>query len=97
MVLGQVVTVLLVVAALAGAVTLAEVYRRRYRLARVFAVAAVAAVVTGWGVGQYPWILVDELTINDAAGSPASLTGLLAVPALAYLLWLTQTEGWSRT
>jgi cytochrome d ubiquinol oxidase subunit II len=97
MVLGQVVTVLLVVAALAGAVTLAEVYRRRYRLARVFAVAAVAAVVTGWGVGQYPWILVDELTINDAAGAPATLTGLLAVPALAYLLWLTQTEGWSRT
>ena len=95
---------LLVVAALAGAVTLAEVYR--LRLARVFAMAAVAVVVTGWGVGQYPWILVDELTINDAAGTPATLTGLLVVvalavvlvlPALAYLLWLTHTEGWSRT
>ena len=104
MVLGQAVTVLLVVAALAGAVTLAEVYR--LRLARVFAMAAVAVVVTGWGVGQYAWILVDELTINDAAGTPATLTGLLVVvalavvlvlPALAYLLWLTQTEGWSRT
>ena len=56
--------------------------------------------------GQYPWILVDELTINDAAGAPATLTGLLVVvalavvlvlPALAYLLWLTQTQGWSRT
>ena len=54
MVLGQAVTVLLVVAALAGAVTLTEIYRRRYRLARVYAVAAVTAVVTGWGVGQYP-------------------------------------------
>ena len=43
MVLGEAVTVLLVVAALAGAVTLAEVYRLRFRLARVFAVAAVAA------------------------------------------------------
>ena len=97
---------LLVVAALAGAVTLAEIYRRRYRVARVSAVAAVAAVVTGWGVGQYPWILVDQLTINDAAGAHATLTGLLVVvalavvlilPALAYLLWLTQTERWSRT
>ena len=97
---------LLVVAALTGAVTLAEVYRLRFRFARVFAMAAVAVVVTGWGVGQYPWILVDELTINDAAGTPATLTGLLVVvalavvlvlPALAYLLWLTQTEGWSRT
>jgi len=97
---------LLAVAAVAGAVTLAEIYRRRYRVARFSAVAAVAAVVTGWGVGQYPWILVDQLTINEAAGAPATLTGLLVVvalavvlilPALAYLLWLTQTERWSRT
>ena len=42
-----------------------------------------AAVVTGWGVGQYPWILVDELTINDAAGTPATPTGLLVLVALA--------------
>ena len=97
---------LLVVAALAGAVTLAEIYRRRYRVARVFAVAAVGAVVTGWGVGQSPWLLVDQLTIDDAAGASATLTGLLVVvalavvligPAFAYLLWLTQTERWSRT
>jgi cytochrome bd ubiquinol oxidase subunit II len=97
---------LLVVAALAGAVALAEIYRRRYRVARISAVAAVAAVVTGWGVGQYPWMLVDQLTIDDAAGAHATLTGLLVVvalavvlivPAFAYLLWLTQTERWRRT
>jgi len=97
---------LLVVAALAGAVTLVEIYRRRYRLARVLAVGAVGAVVTGWGVGQYPWLLVDQLTIDNAAGASATLTGLLVVvglavvligPAFAYLLWLTQTERWSRT
>ena len=97
---------LLMVAALAGAGTLAEIYRRRYCVARVFAVAAVAAVITGWGVGQYPWMLVDQLTINDAAGARATLTGLLVVvalamllivPAFAYLLWFTQSERWSRT
>jgi cytochrome bd ubiquinol oxidase subunit II len=97
---------LLVVAALAGAATLAEIYRRRYRIARVFSVAAVAAVVTGWGVGQYPWLLVDQLTIDDAAGAHATLVGLLVVvalavvliaPAFSYLLWLTQTERWTRT
>jgi len=69
-------------------------------------VTAVAAVVTGWGVGQYPWILVDQLTIDDAAGAHATLTGLLVivalavvliVPAFAYLLWLGQTERWRRT
>jgi cytochrome d ubiquinol oxidase subunit II len=97
---------LLVVAALAGAITLLLLYRRSYSVARFFAVAAVGAVVTGWGVGQYPWMLVDQLTINDAAGAHTTLTALLIVIALAavivlppliYLLWLTQTEKWSRT
>ena len=97
---------LLAMAAVAGVVTLVLIFRRRYRVARVFAVAAVAAVVIGWGVGQYPWILVDQLTINEAAGAPATLAGLLVVvalavllilPAFAYLLWLTQSERWSRT
>ena len=58
------------------------------------------------GVGQYPWMLVDQLTINEAAGAQATLVGLLVVvalavvlslPAFAYLLWLTQSEKWSRT
>jgi len=97
---------LLAMAAGAGAATLVLIHRRRYRVARVFAMAAVAAVITGWGVGQYPWMLVDQLTINEAAGAHATLAGLLVVialavvlvlPALAYLLWLTQSERWSQT
>ena len=59
--------------------------------------------MTGWGVGQYPWLLVDEVTIDDGAGAEATLIGLLIVvglagvivlPALIYLLRLTQQ--WSR-
>jgi cytochrome d ubiquinol oxidase subunit II len=97
---------LLAMAAVAGAGTLVLIQCRGYRVARVFAVAAVAAVITGWGVGQYPWMLVDQLTINEAAGARATLAGLLVVialavvlvlPALAYLLWLTQSERWSQT
>jgi cytochrome d ubiquinol oxidase subunit II len=51
-------------------------------------------------------MLTDQLTINDAAGAHATLSALLVVVALAavivlpplgYLLWLTQTEKWSRT
>jgi cytochrome d ubiquinol oxidase subunit II len=66
---------------------------------------AVGAVILGWGAGQYPWMLVDQLTINGAAGAHTTLTALLLVAALAavvvlpplgYLLWLTQTEKWSR-
>ena len=60
-------------------------------------------MIIGWGVGQYPWLLVDEVTIEDAAGADATLIGLLVVvalagvivlPALAYLLRLTQQ--WTR-
>jgi cytochrome bd ubiquinol oxidase subunit II len=96
---------LVVVSALAGAATLWLLLRRRYDLARYTAVAAVAAVVSGWGVGQYPWLLVDEVTIADAAGATATLKGLLVavalavvvvLPALVYLFRLTQSETWAR-
>jgi cytochrome bd ubiquinol oxidase subunit II len=96
---------LFAVAAVCGVATLTLVYRRRYSLARFFAVGAVAAVVAGWGVGQYPWMLVDQLTISEAAGPHATLVGLLIVvalgavivlPSLSYLLRLTQTEKWSK-
>jgi cytochrome d ubiquinol oxidase subunit II len=101
---------LLVVAALAGAVTLVLLYRRRlsgvilgrsFPIARIFAATAVTAVVAGWGVGQYPWMLVDQMTIADAAGATSTLAALLVVvalavvivlPALSYLLWFTHTD-----
>jgi cytochrome d ubiquinol oxidase subunit II len=95
---------LVVASALAGVATLALLVRRRYAIARVTALTAVATVVLGWGVGQYPWLLVDEVTIDDAAGADATLAALLVVvglavvlvlPALAYLYRLTQTPAWS--
>lgn len=96
---------LIVLSAVCGAATLVLVWRRRYGIARIAAVGAVGSVVTGWGVAQYPWLLVDEVTIDDGAGAPATLRALLVVVALAavvvlpplvYLFRLTQTERWSR-
>lgn len=95
---------LVVLSALAGTATLWLLWRRRYSFARWPAVVAVAAVVSGWGVGQYPWLLVDEVTIADAAGATATLQALLVavglavvvvLPPLAYLFRLTQSEEWS--
>jgi cytochrome d ubiquinol oxidase subunit II len=95
---------LVLVAAAAGVATLVLIVRRRFAVARVTAVAAVAAVVSGWGLGQYPWLLVDEVRIEDAGGADATLVGLLVaaglatvivVPALAYLYRLTQSPDWS--
>lgn len=96
---------LVVASALAGAATLVLLWIRRYAVARFTAIGAVACVVLGWGVAQYPWLLVDEVTFADAAGAPATLqalvvavalAGVLVLPALGYLLWLTQTEKWTK-
>ncbi|THV42781.1 cytochrome d ubiquinol oxidase subunit II [Glycomyces buryatensis] len=95
---------LMALSALGGAATLVLLWRRRYAAARPAAVLAVASVVSGWGLGQYPWILVDELTIKEAAGATATLQGLLVAvalagaivgPALFYLFRLTQSKEWT--
>ncbi|GAB2978335.1 cytochrome d ubiquinol oxidase subunit II [Nocardioides montaniterrae] len=95
---------LVVASAMAGVATLVLLWRRRYAVARLTAVVAVAAVVSGWGMGQYPWLLVDQLTLNEAAGARATLEGLLVAvglagvlvgPSLFYLFRLTQSEDWS--
>lgn len=92
---------LIVISGLAGAVTLYLLVTRRYRAARVTAVVAVASVITGWGVAQYPWLLVDEVRISAGAGADATLVGLLVVvglagvlvlPALVYLFYVAQSE-----
>jgi cytochrome d ubiquinol oxidase subunit II len=97
---------LLAIALVGGVATLVLVYRRRFAAARFSAAAAVGSVITGWGAGQYPWMLVDTLTISEAAGAAATLQALLIVvalagvivaPSLGYLLWLTQTDQWTRS
>lgn len=85
---------LLGASAVAGLASLVLLWRGAYRWARVGAVTAVGAIVLGWGVGQYPWLLVDEVTIRQAAGAPATLNALLVTAGLAVvivapsLLWL---------
>jgi cytochrome bd ubiquinol oxidase subunit II len=95
---------LIALSALAGLSTLGLLWRHRFRPGRVTALVAVACVVTGWGVGQYPWLLVDQVTIEQAAGAESTLTALLVtaglalvvvLPPLAYLFRLTQSEAWA--
>jgi cytochrome bd ubiquinol oxidase subunit II len=95
---------LIVLSAIAGLSAMIDLWRGRYQRARFGAVVAVASVVVGWGVGQYPDLLVDHVTIDDAAGARASLIGLIVVfglaalivvPALVWLFVLVNTETWS--
>jgi cytochrome d ubiquinol oxidase subunit II len=59
---------------------------RRYGTARVAAALAVAAVLWGWGVGQYPYLLEPAYTVEEAAASPAALRPLLVTMVAATIL-----------
>ncbi|MFN8022187.1 MAG: cytochrome d ubiquinol oxidase subunit II [Acidimicrobiales bacterium] len=95
---------LVVLSAVAGLVALVQLRRGRYQPARLAVVVAVASVVIGWGVGQYPDVLVDHATIEQVAGARSTLVGLVivfgvaaltAVPALVWLYVLVNTRRWS--
>ena len=83
--------------------TLVLLAQRRWAPARLTAVVAVASIVIGWGVAQYPDLLVDELTIDAGAGARPTLIGLVivfgvaavtAVPALIWLFVLVNQDEW---
>jgi cytochrome d ubiquinol oxidase subunit II len=70
----------------AGTVTLALVWTRRFEAARVCAAVTVAGVTTGWALAQYPYLLPGDLTIADAAAPQATLIALLVAVAIGALV-----------
>ncbi|MGZ5300415.1 MAG: cytochrome d ubiquinol oxidase subunit II [Actinomycetota bacterium] len=64
--------------AVGGVVAMAATYRGRERIARAGAAVAVASVVAGWGVAQWPYLIVPDLTAAEAA-SPKSSLGPIAL------------------
>ena len=96
---------LIVISAVAGSFSVWRLRQKRWARARVGAVIAVAAIVIGWGVGQYPDILVDNAEIDEVIGARSTQVGLLivfglaavtVVPALAWLYVLVNGSRWSR-
>ena len=90
---------LVIVSAACGLGVLALLWRGQRRGARPLAVGAVVAVIWGWGVAQYPYLLPQTLTIKDGAGPSGTLTAVLVVfgvavvvvlPALGFLYTLAQ-------
>jgi cytochrome d ubiquinol oxidase subunit II len=85
--------VMVIASALAGAVTLALVWRERFGLARFTAAVAVTCIVVGWALAQDPYLLPPELTLDEAAASDATLSAVLigvglGMIILAPSLWL---------
>jgi len=86
-----------IVSALAGLATLVLVYRRRFETARYGAALAVAAVVAGWALAQWPTIL-PGLDVRQAAAPHDTLVAVVAAvlgggaivfPSLVLLFRLT--------
>ncbi|NIA25804.1 MAG: cytochrome d ubiquinol oxidase subunit II [Gammaproteobacteria bacterium] len=89
---------ILVVSAVAGIVSLWLLVRDRFVIARAFALLATVSVLWGWAVGQYPYLLEGNVTVDAFAAPKLVLTGLLiafagavliVIPALAWLFSLT--------
>jgi cytochrome d ubiquinol oxidase subunit II len=94
---------LVALSAIAGVATLITTARPALRAAHPAAVRplgalAVAAVLAGWGVAQYPYLLGNHLNLHAAAAPHATMIALsvvtvlavvLVVPSFAWLLWLT--------
>lgn len=90
---------LVVVSAVCGAVSLGMLLRTSTTWARLFSIGAVAAVVIGWGVAQWPYMLPETLKVSQAAGPTGTLAAVLVVfvvaavvilPALGLLYTLDQ-------
>lgn len=96
---------LIAISAIAGSASLLRLRQQRWDRARIGAVIAVAAIVIGWGVGQYPDILVDQADIDSVIGARSTQVGLVIVfaiaavtviPALAWLYVLVNGKRWAK-
>ncbi len=69
-------------------IAFAALFRRRLRLARAAAAAQVTLIVLGWGVSQYPYLVVPGMTLASASAPRATQVGVLwALAAGAVLLF----------
>lgn len=78
----------MVLATLCGIVGMAGAHLGRRTGKREIAALAIAAVVVGWGVAQYPFLLGTHLRIHEAAAPDTTLAVLLGVACVAALIIL---------
>lgn len=85
------------VAVLALVLSMVLLYAERYWWARNAAIAQVTAVFCAWASAQYPYLLVPDVTVSEAASPASVLVALLVLsffyavvlgPSLALLLYI---------
>jgi cytochrome bd ubiquinol oxidase subunit II len=77
---------LVVVSAIAGVVALVLLRGRPRPGGRVAAVVAAGALVLGWGVAQWDYLLPETLTVSQAGAPAGTITAVLVAAVLAVLL-----------
>ena len=89
----------MIASALCGVGSLILLVRNATRGARILSIGAVATVMVGWGVAQWPYILPTTLKVSQAAAPSGTLDAILVVfiaaaiiilPALGLLYALDQ-------
>ncbi len=92
---------LVAISALCGVGLLVALLRGARRPLRPLAAGAVVAVIWGWGVAQFPYLLPTSLKIAQSAAPPDTLgtvivvfiaAAVIVLPALGLLYWLTQRD-----
>ena len=79
---------LIIASAIAGVGAMVFVYIDAHDAARVTAALAVATVIWGWAVSQWPYMLPTSLTVDAAAAPAGTLTASFVVAAIAAVLVL---------
>ncbi|HEY2852178.1 MAG TPA: cytochrome d ubiquinol oxidase subunit II [Gemmatimonadaceae bacterium] len=74
-------------AAISALGAMASLWLRRFRWARVAAAIEVSLILWGWALGQYPYLVPPDLTVDNSAAPPATLR-LLAIALVAGLALL---------
>jgi cytochrome d ubiquinol oxidase subunit II len=77
-----------IVSAVCGVGSLLLLRQGRDHQARFAAIGAVAAVMVGWGVAQWPYILPESLEVADAAAPSGTLNALLVATIAAVVIVL---------
>jgi cytochrome d ubiquinol oxidase subunit II len=92
---------LVIVSALCGLGVLVQLLRGARRGLRPLAMGAVVAVIWGWGVAQFPYLLPTSMKISQSAAPAPTLDAVMVIfaiaaivvlPSLGLLYWLSQKE-----
>jgi cytochrome bd ubiquinol oxidase subunit II len=79
---------LVIVSAIGGLGSMWLMVHGAHRGARIFAMSAVASLIVGWGVAQWPYLLPESLKVSAAAAPDATLASILVVFVVAAVVIL---------